>query len=414
MDHLFRHEYGRLVAILTRQLGSSRLALAEDVVQDALLRAAQVWPYRGVPPHPTAWLLVTARNRARDICRRDQRWRASTEAVAHLIEATATQADLAPAAVFENEIRNAELRMMFVCCAPGLTTDAQLALILKTLAGFGEGEIAAAFLVKRSTIAKRLVRARRHLREQNISTDLPPDAELEERLGTVLHALYLLFNEGFKASQGDCVIRGDLCREADRLLTALREWPPAANPAAHALGALFAFHQARLATRVDPHGDAILLADQDRKKWDPRALRRGMRLLAESAAGNTLTRYHVEAGIAACHSLAPSYAATDWVRIAQHYGQLEHIAPSPFVSINRAIALARAHGATVGLDHLQACVDPVAVDDYHLYHAARADMLAELDEPEARDAYQRALELAPLAAERRSLRKRLETLATET
>lgn len=410
MDHLFRHEYGRLVAILTRQLGSSRLALAEDVVQDALLRAAQVWPYRGLPPNPTAWLLTTARNRARDICRRDQRWQTSESAIAHLIETTADRADHTPPAVFENEIRNAELRMMFVCCAPGLSHQAQLALILKTLAGFGENEIATAFLVKREAIAKRLVRARRHLRDENISTDLPPDPELEARLDTVLHALYLLFNEGFKASQGDSVIRADLCREADRLLTALREWPPAANPTAHALGALFAFHQARLPARMDAQGDAVLLADQDRKKWDGTQLQRGMRLLSQSTAGEKLTRYHVEAGIAACHSLAPSYEATDWTRIAQQYGQLELIAPSPFVSINRSIALSRAHGAEVGLDHLQTSVDPTTVDDYHLYHAARADMLAELDKPEARDAYQRALELAPLPAEKRSISRRLESL----
>lgn len=197
MDHLFRHEYGRLVAILTRQLGSARLPLVEDVVQDALLRAAQVWPYRGLPPNPTAWLLTTARNRARDICRRDQRWQKSEPAITHLIESTAAQAEDSPAATFENEIRDAELRMMFVCCHPGLSSDSRLALILKTLAGFGEQEIASAFLTTRPTITKRLVRTRKFLGEENVSTDLPADAELAERLQTVLHALYLLFNEGF-------------------------------------------------------------------------------------------------------------------------------------------------------------------------------------------------------------------------
>lgn len=410
MDHLFRHEYGRLVAVLTRQLGSARLPLVEDVVQDALLRAAQVWPYRGLPPNPTAWLLTTARNRARDICRRDQRWQNSEPAITHLIESTAAKAQDSPAATFENEIRDAELRMMFVCCHPGLSSDAQLALILKTLAGFGEQEIATAFLTTRPVIAKRLVRARKFLREENISTDLPPATELEDRLHTVWHALYLLFNEGFKASTGERIIREELCREADRLLSALGTWPPAAIPPSFALAALFAFHRARLPARLDDDGDPVILADQDRRQWDQSQLRRGMKLLSASARGDQLSRYHIEAGIAACHSLAPTYPVTDWSHIAKLYGQLETVAPSPAVSINRAIALARADGPAAGLAHLNDHVDAAAVDNYHLFHAARADMLSELNDPSALSVYQRALDLAPLEAERRTLRRRMEDL----
>jgi RNA polymerase sigma-70 factor (ECF subfamily) len=411
MDHLFRHEYGRLVAILTRQLGSARLPLVEDVAQDALLRAAQVWPYRGLPPNPTAWLLTTARNRARDICRRDQRWQKSEPAITHLIESTAAQAEDSPAATFENEIRDAELRMMFVCCHPGLSSDSRLALFLKTLAGFGEQEIASAFLTTRPTITKRLIRARKFLREENVSTDLPSDAELAERLHTVLHALYLLFNEGFKASTGDRIIREELCREADRLLAALGTWSPAAIPQTCALAALFAFHRARLPARLDDAGDPVILAEQDRRQWDRAQLRRGMKLLSASAQVDQLSRYHIEAGIAACHSLAKSYAATDWSHIAKLYGQLETVAPSPAVSINRAIAIARADGANAGLAHLTDHVDAKAVESYHLFHAARADMLSELNDPSALSVYQRALDLAPLAAERRTLRRRMADLA---
>ena len=413
MDHLFRQEYGRLVAILTRQLGSARLPLVEDVVQDALLRAAQVWPYRGLPPNPTAWLLTTARNRAHDICRRNQRWQKSEPAITQLLESTAAQAMDSADATFENEIRDAELRMMFVCCHPGLSSDAQLALILKTLAGFGEQEIATAFLTTRPTIAKRLVRARKFLREADVSIDLPADAELEDRLHTVLHALYLLFNEGFKASTGERIIRNELCREADRLLSALGPWAPAAIPQTLALAALFAFHRARLPARLDGEGDPVILADQDRRAWDQGQLRRGMKLLSASAQGDQLSRYHIEAGIAACHSLAPSFEKTDWNHIAQLYGQLENFAPSPAVSINRAIAIARAEGAAAGLVHLNAHVDPTTVDSYHLYHAARADMLSELNDPSALSVYERALELAPLAAERRSLRRRMEGLEND-
>lgn len=396
MDHLFRHEYARLVAILTRQLGSARLPLVEDVVQDALLRAAQVWPYRGLPANPTAWLLTTARNRARDICRRDQRWRGSEATISHLIESTAAQAEGAAAATFENEIRDAELRMMFVCCHPDLSSDAQLALILKTLAGFGEQEIATAFLVSRATIAKRLVRARKFLRDADVSTELPVESELHDRLGTVLHALYLLFSEGFEASTGERVIRNELCREADRLLTALATWGPGAKPETFALGALFAFHQARLPVRLDSDGDPVILADQDRRQWDQGQLRRGMKLLSASAQGERLSRYHIEAGIAACHSLAASYDQTDWPHIAKLYGDLATIAPSPAVSINRAIAIARAEGAGSGLQHHATDVDAALVDDYHLFHAARADMLSEIGDPAAAAAYKRAIESLPL------------------
>ncbi len=403
LDHWFRHEYGRLVAILTRQLGAARLGLAEDVVQDALLRASQVWPYRGVPPNPTAWLLVTARNRARDICRRDSRWSAAVDQITHTIESTATQACEQEAATFAHEIRDAELRMMMVCCHPRLSTDGQLALILKTLAGFGEQEIAAAFLVKRETVAKRLVRARRTLRDERIETDLPPDAELPGRVKTILHALYLLFNEGYKASTGEVIIRAELCREADRLLAQLQAWPPADLPETQAMAALFAFHQARFPARLDEAGQPILLAEQNRSRWDRTLLRRGMACLARSAAGDQVSRYHLEAGIAACHSLAPSYEKTDWNRIIDLYARLEKLAPSPAVSINRALALAEATNDRAGLEHLTTAVDERQVADYHLYFSAKAKLLHGIGSPEALPTLEHAIALAPLSVEKEQL-----------
>lgn len=407
LDHWFRHEYGRLVAILTRQLGPARLGLAEDVVQDALLRASQVWPYRGVPPNPTAWLLITARNRARDICRRDGRWTASIDKITLAIESTADQANSQEAATFAHEIRDAELRMMFVCCQPGLSSDAQIALILKTLAGFGEKEIATAFLIKPDAVAKRLVRARKYLRDQDVGTDLPPETELTDRIKPVLHALYLLFNEGYKASTGEDLLRVELCREADRLLHQLLEWQPTRRPEVHALAALFAFHQARFPTRLDATGRINRLKTQDRKSWNTAFIKRGLQHMNKAATGDTVSRYHVEAAIASCHSLAPSFDETDWRRIAELYAHLEKIAPSPAVSINRALALAEAHGDQAGLDHLIAAVDESRVATYHLYFAAKAKLQHGVGSRDAIPTLEHAIALAPLNLEKDELRRQL-------
>lgn len=405
---MFRHEYTRLVAILVRQLGPSHLPLVEDVVQDALLRAAQIWPYRGLPPQPTAWLLTTARNRAMDLCRRDNRWQKSAPKIAHQIELTADHANDSAPAAFEDEIRDASLRMMFVCCHPGLTSDAQLALILKTLVGFGENEIAAAFLVPRATITKRLVRARKYLRDCAVQCDLPDPSELDARIGTVRHALYLLFNEGYKASAGENLVRDELCAEAMRLLDSLLLWPSGRLPANHALAALMCFHGARFSTRTDINGEAVLLAHQDRSRWNRTLIRRGIDSLQKSAAGDELTRYHIEAGIASAHCLAPSYSATDWSRIVGLYEQLKTISPSPFVSLNHAVALSETKGPQVALALIDQEIDSTRMKDYHLYHAVRAHLLQQLGSPEAGDALQRAEALAPIPAERRSLRRRAE------
>jgi len=274
----------------------------------------------------------------------------------------------------------------------------------KTLAGVGESEIAAAFLVKRQTVTKRLVRARRTLRDRQVDTELPPPNELPGRLKTVLHALYLLFNEGYKASVGEVVIRTELCREANRLLANLTAWPPAATPETCALGALFAFHQARFPARLGDSGQPITLRQQNRHQWNRHLLRGAMQLLARSAEGDHVSRYHVEAGIAACHSLSRSYEDTDWPRIADLYGQLEKIAPSPAVSINRALAMAEVKGSRAGLDHLMAHVDEQRVVDYHLYYAAKAKLLHGVGSQDAGQTLEQAIALAPLAAEKKELR----------
>lgn len=333
VDHLFRRESGRLVAMLARRLGAAHLHVAEDVVQDALVAAMQTWPFTGIPDNPTAWLLQTARNRALDQRRRDALSSDKERMLATHVEACLDAALASPEPHFEGEIADSQLRMMFVCCHPGLLPDARVALTLRTLCGFGEAEIAAAFLVGEDAITKRLVRARRYLREHDVSLELPPAAALPMRVEAVRSAIYLLFSEGYKASRGDVLIRADLCTEALRLGEALCAREVGDTQATHALLALMYFDVARAPARVDAAGTLLLLAEQDRSLWSADDVRRGLAHLAASTGGPCVTRYHLEAGIAACHALAPDYAATDWPRILELYDRLLAQDHSPVVAL---------------------------------------------------------------------------------
>jgi RNA polymerase sigma-70 factor (ECF subfamily) len=408
VDHLFRREAGRLVAILARRLGSAHLQLAEDVVQDALLRAMQVWPFNGVPENPSAWLLQTARNRARDLLRRDRVFAGKTPALAPLIEETARDALAAPPPQFEDEIADSQLRMMFVCCAPALPPEAQVALVLKTLCGFGEREIAAAFLAREDAITKKLVRARKTLRGARVAVELPPARQLAPRVDSVLAALYLLFNEGYKASHGDSLLRADLCAEAIRLGELLAAHSLGDRPATHALLALMHLHAARLPARVAGDGSLLVLAEQDRTKWDAAQIRRGLAHLEKSAAGERLTRYHLEAGIAAAHALAPAGAGASWDHILGLYDDLLRLDASPVVALNRAVAVARVHGPHAGLRALAGIPDRAALERYHLLHAVAGQLQLEAgDRTRAASSFRRALKLVILPAERALLEKKL-------
>lgn len=408
VDHLFRRESGRLVAILTRHFGIEHLHLAEDVVQDALLKAMQVWPYTGLPENPTAWLIQAAKNRALDHTRRRRVWHGKQAKLLPLVEDCLHGALAGPAPQFEDEIRDAQLRMMFVCGHPGLPPDAQIALILRTLCGFGEREIAAAFFSTTDAVAKRLVRARRLLREQGVAVELPPAAELAPRVDTVLQALYLLFNEGYKASRGDALLRADLCAEAIRLGELLVAHPLGDQPATHALLALMYFNAARLPARTDDSGNILLLAEQDRAKWDGALVARGLQHLGASAGGPAATRYHFEAGISATHCLAPSCVATNWPHILELYDGLLAIDRSPVVALNRAVALSEVRGPAEALRELAKMTGRELLEDYHLYHAVAGTLWFESgDRLRAAAAFRRALELAPTAAEHELLTRRL-------
>jgi RNA polymerase sigma-70 factor (ECF subfamily) len=408
VDHLFRRESGRIVAVLARRFGTGNLQLAEDVVQDALVKAMETWPFTGVPPNPTAWILRTACNRAIDQTRRMQVWRGGQAALATQVEDCLDSALQMQPPRFEDEIRDSQLRMMFVCCHPSLGLEMQVALILKTLCGFGEAEIAAAFLCKPDAITKRLVRARMLLREKQLTAELPRAEQLASRVGAVQQALYLLFNEGYKASHGDSLLRTDLCAEAQRLGELLAAHPAGDRPTTHALLALMYFSSARLSTRVDDAGGLLLLAEQDRGRWSKESIATGFGHLAASGAGENVSRFHLETGIAACHCLAASYSATDWAQILSLYDRLMEQDGSPVVALNRAVAVARVHGAAAGLQALESMPQSAALQNHHLRHAVAGQLWLEAgDSAKAAASFRRAAELATVTTEKNFLKRRL-------
>ncbi len=407
VDHLFRREAGRLVTILTRRFGPEHLHLAEDVVQDALGRAMQTWPFTGVPANPSAWILRTARNRALDQTRRARIWEGKQ---ALLLPLVADCLDSSPRALrFEDEIEDSQLRMMFVCCHPGMAADSQVALILNVLCGFGEREIAAAFLVSESAVAKRLTRARQFLRDERVTTDLPVASEMAPRVAAVQQALYLLFNEGNKASEGPTLLREDLCEDAIRLGKLLVAHPFASRPETHALLALMYFNTARLSTRMDEGGLILTLARQDRRRWDQERIRLGVSHLAASGSGPAASRYHLEAGIAACHSLAPSDAETNWPQILGYYDDLLAYDASPVVALNRAVALAKVEGAQAGLRALELIAGRHILENHHLLHAVCGHLRLQAGErAQAFASFRRAHDLATLDIEREHLSRRMQ------
>jgi RNA polymerase sigma-70 factor (ECF subfamily) len=396
-----------MVAYFTRLFGPSRLELAEEVVQEALIRALQQWPHHGVPDNAAGWLLTVARNLALDALRRDTLLRARAPQIAG--ELTRDVAGGAPDdAAFEREVRDDQLAMIFLCCHPALSRDARVALSLKTVSGFSVREIARAFLADEQAIAQRLVRAKRQLRDAGVAFELPTGAGLSERLEAVLDVLYLLFNEGYAAHDGENLVRQDLCVEALRLARLLASAPATGTPAVHALAALMAFQAARLPARVDREGKMVLLADQDRTSWDRALIALGFHHFTRAADGPALTEYHVQSAIAAAHAQAESDATTDWPLILALYDDLVAINPSPVVRLNRAVAVARTRGAAAGLDAIDGVRSAPALRRYYLLPATCARLCEELgDRPRAAALYREALACPCSEPERRFLQERL-------
>jgi RNA polymerase sigma factor (sigma-70 family) len=409
-EHLFRRESGRMVAALTRLFGVHNLALAEDVVQDAFCRALEVWKVRGVPENPSAWLMMTAKNRALDVLRRERTALRFAPELDRLLGSEWTIAPVVDEAFAAHTIRDEQLRMMFSCCHPRLPEEAQVALILNILCGFGAHEIASAFLTGRAAIEKRISRGKKLLAGSSRLFDLAA-TDYELRLSAVRRALYLLFNEGFHGASTASSVRAELCGEAMRLTTLLLEHPPAATPATYALAALMYLHAARLPARLDSAGDLIGLLDQDRSRWDGRLLAEGLVLFERSAAGVELSAYHVEAAVAAAHAGARSVEETDWPSIVALYDRLMDIAPSPVVALNRAIAIAERDGAERGLEALHAIVDRDRLSSYPFYPAAIGELELRRGNPErAREYLLAALDRARSPTERRFLEGRLRAM----
>src|SRR5262245_49423541 len=405
-EHLFRRESGRLIAALTRIFGVHNLALAEDVVQDAFCRALEVWKVRGVPENPAGWLMVVAKHRALDVVRRQQMARNFESELGRMLESEWTLAPAVDEAFAVSTIRDEQLRMMFSCCHPQLPEQVQVALVLNILCGFGAGEIASAFLTGRAAVAKRIERGKRVLASSKRLFDLT-DIEFGARLSGVRRALYLLFNEGYHGTSAKAAVRSDLCHEAIRLTTMLLEWPAAATPETYALAALMCLHAARLPARLDAAGDLNPLFEQQRSRWDAHLVERGVALLERSAAGETVTAYHVEAAIAAAHASAPSLEDTNWEAVVTLYDRLMAIAPSPVVALNRAIAIGQRDGPGPGLAALRAIADPDRLRRYPFYPAAIGELEFRLGNcTAARDHFSAAVALARNTAERRFLEKR--------
>jgi RNA polymerase sigma-70 factor (ECF subfamily) len=405
-EHFFRHEGARLVATLTSHLGTHQLQLAEDVVQEALVRALQTWPYRGVPDNPAAWLTQAAKNLALDALRREQRWQEKQPDITAEQERWLSTND---SMTEPHSIADDTLRMLFVCFHPQLSSEAQMALALRTVCGLSAGEIAAAFLTSEAAIAKRLVRARQRIRELALPFAVPDNTELPTRLDGVLGALYLLFNEGYKASSGDRLVREDLCREAIRLADLVSTHPATTAPRAFALLALMQLNASRLRARTDDAGNLLRLHEQNRAAWDQQLIARGIASLSRATAGDTVSAYHLEAAISACHCLAADDASTDWPRILMLYDQLVAQNSSPIVAMNRAVAVARVNGPEQGLKALAAIADRSTLEAYHLYHAICGTFAAELGRTaEALTHFKQAGNLATLPAEREFIARRVD------
>jgi RNA polymerase sigma-70 factor (ECF subfamily) len=397
-----------MVATLTRHFGVEHLQLAEDVVQEALARALRVWPFYGVPKNPAAWLTQTAKNLALDVIRRERSFADKEAAIVASFEQTENHSATGEMGFEENEIRDDRLRLLFVCCHPHLAQEAQVALALKTLGGFNTVEIAKAFLTTEASIAKRLTRAKQRLRDDGIPFEIPSGVELSARLEAVLQTVYLLFNEGYKASGGERLVREELCLEAIRLMAFLVDHPAGDVPHAHALLALMLFNAARLASRSDAGGNLLRLEEQDRRQWNAEMIHRGMLHLSRSAAGEALSEYHLQAGIAACHCSARDYASTDWPQILALYDRLLELEASPVVALNRAIAVAHIHGPAAGIAAVEAIADREKLESYHLLYAVLGEFESRLGRAEAAaNHFRTALKFADTTSERAFLERRL-------
>ena len=410
VDHFFRHESGKLMAVLTRVFGLSNLELVEDVVQSALVQALETWKIQGVPESPSAWIYRVARNRALDVIRhREVVDRLGSEWAAIQRFGGETPIDRL---FLSTEIADSQLRMIFTCCHPDLPEESQIALTLKTLCGFSVGEIAHALLTTEANVKKRIARAKRKFADNTIGFEVPVGDSLKQRLDSVHTVIYLLFNEGYSSSQPQELIRRDVCGEAIRLGLLLFDHPACSDQDTAALLALMFLHAARFDARLDAEGRILLLKEQDRKKWDQTLISRGTYYLEESARGDSVSRYQLEAAIAAHHALAPSFAETDWPVILMLYDHLIAVHPSPIHELNRAIVKAQISGPDAGIAAIEAIRELDALQDYHLLHATLGELHRRAGRyVKAAECFRAAIRCTESPSERELLQRKLEATA---
>ena len=411
-DALFRRESGRLVSALTRIFGVHNLPLAEDVAQEALVRAFEVWKLRGVPENPSAWLVAVARNLALDVLRRRRTALTLAPDLEHLLQTEWTLASVIDEQLEPKNIGDDLLRMMFTCCHPKLSENVQVALVLQVLCGFSVREVAQAFLSNEAATEKKLVRAKQTLGESEQLFELLQGPALVKRLTAVQRALYLLFNEGYHGASRDSAVRVELCEEAMRLTSLLLAHPLTRTPRTSALAALMCFNAGRLPGRIDDAGELVQLEAQDRARWDGRLFAEGERLLEDSASGPELSEYHVEAAIAAVHTRAKTAAETRWGQIIALYDTLMALRPTPVVALNRAVAIAQRDGAEAGLAALDAIEDRERLETYPFFFAAHGELHLRRGRGDLAAAhFARALALARSPEERRFFERRVQACA---
>lgn len=401
VDHLFRHESGKMIAVLSRLLGLQNLETAQDIVQDTLLQAMHSWRYNTVPDNPRAWLHRVAKNKAIDFLRREKKFRELSPDYTYLLQSEWTLSPTLHDMFLEPGIQDSQLRMMFACCHPSILPESQIALILKTLCGLSVQEIANAFLTQEDTISKRIYRAKEKIKSEKIELEMPQAAELAGRIDAVLKSLYLLFNEGYNSSQPEKLIREDLCEEAMRLAYLLTEHSLTAYPRCKALLSLMCFQSSRLSARLDDNNNIILLKQQDRSKWHRPLIKKGFEYLDASVEPFEVSTYHLEAAIASLHAASASFEKTDWHSIYHLYEMLYQLQPNPIVAMNKAIASAYAISKQNALEELQRVR---GLEQHHLYHATMGELYFELENKEkAKDCYSRAFQLTGSHTEKQLL-----------
>ena len=410
VDHLFRHEAGKMIAVLTRLFGMHNLSMAEDVVQDAFLKATQTWKFKTVPDNPSGWLMQVAKNKALDILRRKNvADHYSAELSTQLQEATDNYVDQV---FLDTEIEDSQLQLIFACCHPSLKEEDKVALTLKTVSGFGVKEIAKALLTQEETIQKRVYRAKQFIQQNNIVLEIPAGKALQQRLDTVHTVLYLIFNEGYNASKSDELIRKDICAEAMRLCLLLCEHKTVTHPASFALLALMCFQASRFESRLDKNNTIILLQQQDRSLWNHELIDRGYYYLNKSSSGENITVYHIESAIAAEHCLAKNFASTNFQRLLHLYDMLWQMKPTPVVQMNKAIVLSYSGKPKEAIELMNSIRGiELLLKTQYMFNAVLGELYIKNNQPQqATDYLEKALQLTQSDAEKKLLKEKINAL----